>query len=78
MYYDVFSYLVDYILKMIYTTGLCMQHGEKIVPAPKKSNFNVLASFQHSYYDIAMKMLFWRYFDRELILESAISSLVAS
>ena len=24
----------------------------------QKQNFNVLASFQHSYYDIAMKMLF--------------------
>ena len=43
----------------------------------QKQNFNVLASFQHSYYDIVMKMLFWRYFDRELILESAISSIVA-
>ena len=53
MYYDVFSYLVDYILKMIFTTGLCMQHGEKIVPAPKKSR-NKISMFWHLFNIVTM------------------------
>ena len=55
MYYDVFSYLVDYILKMIFTTGLCMQHGEKIVPAPKKSG-DKISMFWHLFNIVTMTL----------------------